>query len=51
MLNDVMVHLDGTQADTRRVEAANDVAACFDSHLVGLFLDSLPELVSAADVR
>ncbi len=50
MLNDVMVHLDGTQADARRVEAANDVAACFDSHLVGLFLNPLPDIVPADGV-
>jgi nucleotide-binding universal stress UspA family protein len=52
MLKDVMVHLDGTPADDRRLVAADDIAALFDSHVIGLFLHALPDIspetVSAA---
>jgi nucleotide-binding universal stress UspA family protein len=45
MIKDVMVRLDGTPADSARLAAAAMVAALFDAHLVGLFLNLLPLFV------
>jgi nucleotide-binding universal stress UspA family protein len=45
MIKDVMVRLDGTPADDARLAAAADVAALFDGHLIGLFLNVLPLFV------
>jgi hypothetical protein len=49
MIKDVMVHLDGTEADNIRIAAAVDLAEHFDSHVIGLLLNVMPEIVLAAD--
>jgi nucleotide-binding universal stress UspA family protein len=49
MIKDVMVHLDGTEADNIRIAAAVDLAEHFDSHVIGLLLNVMPEIVPAAD--
>jgi nucleotide-binding universal stress UspA family protein len=42
MIKDVMVHLDGTSADERRLAATSSIAILFESHVIGLFLNVLP---------
>jgi nucleotide-binding universal stress UspA family protein len=45
MIKDVMVHLDGTSGDERRLAAASSVAILFESHVIGLFLNVLPMIM------
>ena len=47
MIKDVMVHLDGTSADERRLAAASSIAILFESHVIGLFLNVLPMVTPA----
>jgi nucleotide-binding universal stress UspA family protein len=47
MIKDVMVSLDGTEADERRVAAVGAIAEYFDAQVTGLFLNVLPVLVPA----
>jgi nucleotide-binding universal stress UspA family protein len=47
MIKDVMVHLDGTSADERRLAAASSIAILFESHVIGLFLNVLPMVMPA----
>lgn len=42
MIKDVMVWVDGSQADEVRLEAAAAIARLFDSHVVALVLNALP---------
>lgn len=46
MLKDVMVPLDGTRNDEARLAAVDQIAESFDSHVIGLFLNVLPLLIS-----
>jgi len=43
MLKDILVHVDGSKAAERRVEAAAELAALNDAHLVGLHIGSTAE--------
>ena len=45
MIKDVMVRLDGSNADDVRLAAAKDVAETFDGQLVALFINVLPSVV------
>lgn len=47
MIKDVMVSLDGTDADERRIAAVGEIAEYFDAQVIGLFLIALPLLVPA----
>lgn len=40
-----MVRLDGTDADERRLAAADEIAGLFEGYLVGLLLNVLPDIV------
>jgi nucleotide-binding universal stress UspA family protein len=42
MIKDVMVRLDGTLADDRRLATVASIAQLFDSHVIGLFFNILP---------
>jgi nucleotide-binding universal stress UspA family protein len=46
MIKDVMVRLDGTRGDDPRLAAVDEIAEYFDSHIIGLFLNVLPLLMS-----
>src|SRR5258707_1362567 len=43
MIKDVMVRLDGTQGDDLRLAAVRLIAEIFDSHIIGLFFNILPQ--------
>jgi nucleotide-binding universal stress UspA family protein len=47
MIKDIMVHLDGTSADERRLAATSSIAILFESHVIGLFLNVLPMVTPA----
>jgi nucleotide-binding universal stress UspA family protein len=42
MIKDVMVRLDGSPADSLRLDAAKSIADTFDGQIIGLFLNPLP---------
>jgi len=42
MIKDIMVRLDGTPADSLRLDAAKCIADTFDGQIIGLFLNPLP---------
>jgi nucleotide-binding universal stress UspA family protein len=42
MVKDVMVHLDGTDADEFRLAAAENLGNVFEAHIIGLFLNTRP---------
>ena len=46
MIKDVMVCLEGTVADDVRLAAVEIVAGLFNSHVVGLFLNTVPATVA-----
>lgn len=46
MIKDVMVSLEGTAADDVRLAAVGTIADLFDSHVIGLFINALPSIVS-----
>jgi nucleotide-binding universal stress UspA family protein len=54
VIKDICVHLDGTAADAAKLAHAAAIAALFDSHVTGLFINLLPEVrlsrVEDADV-
>jgi nucleotide-binding universal stress UspA family protein len=45
MIKDVMVYLEGIEADEVRVGAAETIAVLFDSHVIGLLLNTVPTMV------
>ncbi len=45
MIKDVMVYLDGSLTDELRLAAVEDIANSFESHVIGLHLNTLPALV------
>jgi nucleotide-binding universal stress UspA family protein len=45
LIKDVMVRLDGGAADEVRLAAVNNIADHFDSHIIALFLNVMPQLV------
>ena len=47
MIKVVLVRLDGTSGDELRLAASDSLAKLFDAHIVGLFLNLLPEPVLA----
>jgi nucleotide-binding universal stress UspA family protein len=48
MIKDVMVRLDGTPGDDKRLAAVYQIAEVFESHITGLFFNVLPSLVPDA---
>src|SRR5947209_654170 len=44
MIKDVMVCLEGIAADDVRIAAVEFVAGLFDSHVIGLFLNTVPSM-------
>jgi nucleotide-binding universal stress UspA family protein len=51
MIKDVMVRLDGTDADETRLAAAEYISEVFDAHIIGIFLNVLPLIVPAEGDR
>jgi nucleotide-binding universal stress UspA family protein len=49
MIKDVMVWLDGGVSDEIRLNAVADIARIFESHVIGLYLNSLPAPIVPAD--
>jgi nucleotide-binding universal stress UspA family protein len=47
MIRDVLVHLDGSEADELRLQHAEAIAGAFQAHLTGLFTNALPDLTMA----
>jgi nucleotide-binding universal stress UspA family protein len=47
MIKDVMVRLDGTEADEARIAAGDRIAETFQSHIIGLYINVLPLLIPA----
>jgi hypothetical protein len=45
MIKDVMVCLEGTAADDMRLAAVESVATLFNSHVIGLFLNTVDAAV------
>ena len=48
MIKDVMVCLEGTAADDVRAAAVEIIAGVFNSHVIGLFLNTVPATVAVA---
>jgi nucleotide-binding universal stress UspA family protein len=48
MIKDVMVCLEGTAADDVRLAAVEIIAGLFNSHVIGLFLNTVPSTVAVA---
>jgi nucleotide-binding universal stress UspA family protein len=46
MIKDVMVCLEGTAADDVRLAAVEIIAGLFNSHVIGLFLNTVPSTVA-----
>jgi nucleotide-binding universal stress UspA family protein len=49
MIKDVMVTLDGGPGDDKRLDAVQAIAQLFQSHVIGLFLNTVPAVVSVHD--
>ena len=47
MINDIMVHLDGSPEDEIRLEHGQAIAAAVRAHLIGIFTNLLPDLTVA----
>ena len=45
IIKDVMLCLEGIEADEVRVGAAETIAGLFDSHVIGLFLNTVPSMI------
>jgi nucleotide-binding universal stress UspA family protein len=45
MIKDVMVCLEGTADDDARIAAVETIAGLFNSHVIGLFLNTVPSMV------
>ena len=46
MIKDVMVRLDGSPADELRLAAVSDIANRFEAHVIGLYFNTLPMLLT-----
>lgn len=51
MSKSILVHLDGSADDHRRLAFAETVARHFDAHLTGLFANLLPSAFAASDLQ
>jgi nucleotide-binding universal stress UspA family protein len=49
MIKDIVVYLDGSAEDETRLGQAEPLAAAFGSHITGIYIQSLPDVVAVAD--
>lgn len=49
MIKDLLVHLDGTEADERRLAYAEPIAQAAEAFLTGLLVNEIPEVMIAGD--